>query len=242
MDTPTVQIVESIPAWKTVLDVAASAPQGSWILVGGLMTQAHAALCGRTSRATKDVDVLVDLIAHPSNVSGVMQSLRRLGFEPQEPGLRGSPFHRTVKDGMIVDVLVADHLPSGRKQHARVNRWPMMETPGGAQAIERRMKVVLASESRQAVIEMPNLLGAIVLKTAAWMTDGKDRHRHLEDVALLASLASDHATMLESIHGSDRSRIRSAAEALASPNEPAWLLLPEDMRVAGRLTLRILSS
>ena len=233
---------ETIPAWKTVLDISEHVPKDSWMLVGGLMTQVHAGLAGYASRATVDVDVLVDVLASPHNVNAVIRSLERMGFEPQEPGLRGSVFHRMVSRELIVDVLVADHLPTGRQKAARVNTWPMLETPGGAQAIERKVEVEIASESRQATVLIPNLLGALVLKCAAWTTDGRNPHRHLEDAALLASLITDHAEALSQLHGSDKKRLRRAAEALADPNEPSWLLLSLEQRVKGQDTMRILGS
>lgn len=48
--------------------------------------------------------------------------------------------------------------------------------------------------------------------------------------------------MLSQLHGSDRKRLRKAAEDLADPNEPAWLLLSPEQRVKGQDTMRILGS
>lgn len=242
MSIGTHKVTEAVPAWRTVLDISELVPHGSWLLVGGLMTQVHAGLAGLSSRATDDVDMLVDVLASSRNVGEVTRSLEGMGFEPQEPGLRGSAFHRMVKGGIVVDVLVADHLPAGRQKAARVNTWPMLETPGGAQAIERKVEVEIASENRRAAVFVPSLLGAIVLKCAAYATDRRNPHRHLEDAALLASLVTDHAGALSQLHGSDRKRLRKAAAALADPNEPSWLLLAPDQRVKGQDTMRILGA
>lgn len=236
------KVTESIPAWKTVLDIAEIIPSKSWVLVGGLMTQAHAEFAGLESRATSDVDLLVDLLAKSSRASAVVRALEQIGFEPQEPGLKGSAFHRMVKDDLIVDILVADHLPSGKQKAARVNRWPMLEAPGGAQAIERKEQIEVTSNERSATIYIPNLLGALVLKCAAYATDKRDPHRHLEDVAVLASIATNHAEILQQLHGSDKKRLHKAAQALADPNEPAWLLLSVEQRVKGQDTMRILGA
>ncbi|MBQ9042055.1 MAG: hypothetical protein IJ111_04490 [Eggerthellaceae bacterium] len=236
------RVTEAIPAWKTVLDISDLVPQDSWMLVGGLMTQVHAGLAGLSSRATVDVDVLVDVLASSRNVGAVIRSLEKMGFEPQEPGLRGSAFHRMAKGDLIVDVLVADHLPAGRQKAARVNTWPMLETPGGAQAIERKTEVEIASETRKATVSIPSLIGALVLKCAAYATDRRNPHRHLEDAALLASLITDHAVVLSQLHGSDRKRLRKAADALSDPNEPSWLLLAPQQRIKGQDTMRILGS
>ena len=69
-----------------------------------------------------------------------------MGFALKEPGLRGTAFHRMTCEACIVGILVADHLPSGKARSAKVNRWPMMEIAGGAQAIERGMDLALAHE------------------------------------------------------------------------------------------------
>lgn len=102
MSIGTFEATESIPVWKTVLDIAELAPQDSWMLVGGLMTQVHAGLTGLGSRATSDVDLLVNLLASSRNVSAVIRPLESLGFEPQEPGLRGSAFHRMTNDSLAL--------------------------------------------------------------------------------------------------------------------------------------------
>lgn len=221
-------------------DIALATEPGSWILVGGLTTQVHAGLAGYASRATKDVDLLVDLMASSANVSKVTKGLESLGFQYKEPGLRGSPFHRMVKDGRIADILVADHLPRGKKSRATVNRWPVMEAPGGAQAIARSVEVNIAYGDEPFGILIPNLLGAIVLKCAACASDTRDKYRHLEDIALLASLIDDLKGMREDMHGSDRKRIKAAWQQLQEANEPAWLILPESLRVKGQDALRIL--
>lgn len=107
-----------------------------------------------------------------------------MGFALKEPGLRGTAFHRMTCEARIVGILVADHLPSGKARSAKVNRWPMMEIAGGAQAIERGMDLALAHEDGSIRIRTPDLLGALVLKSAAYCADRRDRHRHLSMASL----------------------------------------------------------
>ena len=242
MNIGTFKVTESIPAWKVVFDISELVPQDSWMLVGGLMTQVHAGLNGYSSRVTSDVDVLVDVLASSHNVNAVVRPLESLGFEPQEPGLRGSAFHRMNKADVIVDILIADHLPNSKQKAAQVNRWPIMETPGGAQALERKILVRLESAERNTEVFIPNLLGALILKCAAYGNDRRSSYRHLEDVALLASLLTNHVEALEQLHGSDKKRLRKATDALANPNEAAWLQLPIELRTRGQDTMRILAS
>jgi hypothetical protein len=77
---------------------------------------------------------------------------------------------------------------------------------------------------------------------AAYCTDRRDRHRRLDDMALLASLLTDHRGALEQLHGSNRKRLRSAAEALSDPNDSAWAKLNAENRKSGQLTLHILTA
>lgn len=236
------EINPAIPPWNTVIELADELPTGSWMLVGGLMTQAHAMLAGYESRATKDIDVLIDVMSSSANIPAVLRQLQFMGFELQEPGLRGSAFHRLRADDLVVDVLVADHLPKGRASTAKVNRWPMMEIAGGAQAIERKMELSLVHSGGVSKLLIPDLLGALILKAAAYCADRRDRHRHLEDVALLASFMDDHKEALSRLHGSDRKRLRAVSAALADSNDSAWLKLNQERRNAGQLTLHILSA
>ena len=100
------------------------------------------ACAGINLRATEDVDVLVDIMSNVSNVSKITSSLKDLGFEFEEPMLRGSAFHRMRNGRMVVDILVEDHLHGMPQRRAKIGAWPMMEAPGGHQAIERRMDVL----------------------------------------------------------------------------------------------------
>lgn len=231
-----------LPPWNRVYDIAGVLPDDSWLLVGGLMVQAHAQLTGLESRATTDIDMLINVMASNSNISKVVRGLESTGFYAQEPGLRGSPFHRMRKDDLVVDILVAEHLPSRKRDAAKVNNWPIMEAPSGAQAFERQMPVILECGAEHRVIHIPDLLGALILKAAAYGVDRRDGFRHLEDAALLASLITNHATELERLKGSDKKRLRNIAEALRDENNPAWLKLSGELRINGQDTLRILAS
>lgn len=51
---------------------------------------------------------------------------------------------------------------------------------------------------------------------------------------------TNHAEILQQLHGSDKKRLRKAAQALEDPNEPSWLLLPIEQRVKGQDTMCIL--
>jgi predicted nucleotidyltransferase len=234
--------VKELRPWDTVFHLAGRLDKDSWMLVGGLMTQAHAMIAGYEFRVTDDIDMLIDVMADTRNISAVVATVEALGFRKREPGFRGSPFHRFIKENLIVDVLVAEHLPSRKREAAKIDRWKVMEIPGGAQAIERRMTLGITDGQENRELRIPDLLGALVLKAAAYAADNRDKDRHLEDVALLSSLIIDHANELSRLHGSDQRRLRKVAVALADHNHAAWLRLPVDRRIAGQDTLRILSA
>lgn len=242
LSSTTLNINTMPPLWNKVYDIAGMLPDNSWLLVGGLMVQVHAQLAGLESRATTDIDMIINVMASSSNIVKVVKGLECMGFSPQEPGLRGSPFHRMRKNDLVVDILVAEHLPSKKRDAAKVNNWRIMEAPSGSQALERQMLVVLEYKEGQRVIHVPDLLGALILKAAAYRADQRDSFRHLEDVALLASLITDHASELGRLKGSDKKRLRNITESLRDKNNPAWLKLSSEIRINGQDTLRILSS
>lgn len=241
MEGKAVYIDEGLPPWDTVCSIAKTIKSDSWVLVGGLMVQTHALLAGKTSRSTKDVDMLINLMTAGASVSALVRRLEGLGFAIQEPGLRGGPFHRMKTEDRIVDILVADHLPSHRQTQARLRRWPMMEIPGGAQALDRRVLVEVHYGQQRCEIAVPNLLGAIVLKAAAFQTDRRDRGRHLQDAALLCACVGDARSMRMQMRGSDSKRLLRVWEALDDPNHQAWLMLAPEDGAHGRDVLRILS-
>jgi hypothetical protein len=104
------------------------------------------------------------------------------------------------------------------------------------------MSIVIETRRGDKRLFIPNLLGALILKSAAYGADRRDRDRHLEDVALLASFITDHADAIKSLHGSDKRRLRAVRATLDDPNHRAWLKLDAENRRKGQDTLRILST
>lgn len=228
------------PPWPLVIEISAALPVGSWVLVGGLMVQLHARAAGvDVVRPTDDVDALVDVMAEGVTVSSIADRLRGLGFVVVEPGWENTPAHRLQRGRDVIDLLVADHLPSHKRQ--RLAGRPAMAAEGGAQALARTERVTVSDGDAAVYLSIPDRLGALVLKAAAHGADGRDRERHLRDGALLAALITDHRKELARLQGSDRKRLRRLRDALADPLQDAWLLLPDDLRQRGQDTLRILS-
>jgi hypothetical protein len=89
---------------------------------------------------------------------------------------------------------------------------------------------------------IPDTLGALVLKSAAYKEDSRDRNRHLDDAALLASTVEDPTREAERLEGgSDRGRIELLARELADASHRSWQLVPEELREYARDALARMS-
>ena len=74
--------------WDVILDLADNLPPMSWELVGGQMVMAHGLAAGRApTRASRDIDVLGNLITSSKALRTAVAAVRELGFEPEPAGL-----------------------------------------------------------------------------------------------------------------------------------------------------------
>lgn len=111
------------PPWSTVFEVIEATETNDWVLVGGLMVQLHARRSNiPPPRATKDVDLVVDVAANHSSVTSIAVALTSIGFEPVVPVGRKEPIHRFQRDREQVDMMIADHLPSQLKPRFMLRR------------------------------------------------------------------------------------------------------------------------
>jgi len=188
--------------WPSVAELADALPPGSWTLVGGLMTQLHTIDHGLgIVRPTNDVDIVLHIESKRGVPNAVATALEALGYRFQ-PSIddRNNTAHRFVRgtstvdlvagatDGAgedQVDVLIADH-PAPRVIE-KLRGHEMIRIEGGTQALRRtvnaRLEIVPGTT---ATISVPRPFGALILKAAAYMTDSRDRERHLFDAAALS--------------------------------------------------------
>lgn len=234
--------------WPNVFELARALPSNRWTLVGGLMVQAHALANGVDAvRPTEDLDLLLHIEMSSAVVIDADRVISGLGYTLQEPAdirRQQSPHYRYIRDGEFgtekIDVMVPEHAGPGASRRLRGR--PMFEVEGGTQALGRTVVFEMQTGAEEVVrITVPDELGALVLKGAAYTADSRDRDRHLQDAAVLAACIIDHATELNRLGGSDRKRIRILAQALSDSSSPAWLVLTPDLRIAGQDTLRILA-
>ena len=226
-----------LPPWSTVFDVIEAIDTDDWVLVGGLMVQLHARRAGiPPPRATKDVDLVVDVAANHSSVTSIASALTRIGFEPVVPVSRKEPIYRFQRNGEQVDVMVADHLPSQLKPRFMMR--PAFAVTAGEQSLRRRDTFVVTSTTRKVTLGAPDVLGALIGKGAASIVDSRDPGRHLDDAAvLLASIESIGELDLTHLSANDRKRLTTIANKLDEAAHPAWLNLSEPQHSKARRNL-----
>lgn len=216
-----------IPAWQTVLELSNAQIAGRLTLVGGLMVAAHARRAQVVMRRpTDDVDTLVDYVADRSSLSDMRATLTRLGFNLTTGAQHAYRFLHA--DGRKVDLMVADHMPSGLRP--RLGKRDAFVAPSGEQAIRRRDRYrLLFASGVEATIGVPDELGALVAKGAAYMVDQRDRGRHLDDAAvLLACIADGSELHWASLSRNDRRRLLALSQVLEDEGHVAWSNLDRD--------------
>lgn len=186
-------------AWHALMDLQVVHPTG-WTLVGGQMVHLHCAERGAApTRPTDDVDAVLDVRAEPHVLHGFTSTLTRLGFHPSGETWTGHQ-HRWERGDAVIDLLIPQHL--GRRAASRkgATGGTTLETPGAQQALDRTQQVDVTVASRTGTVLRPNLLGALVGKSAAHTVSlDRARDRHVTDFVVLATLirpadAVDRAT------------------------------------------------
>lgn len=226
---------DRLPAWQTVIELAESGAASDWTLVGGIMVAAHARRAGVVMRRpTDDVDALVDYAANQASLIDARVALARLGFEISRDDTFAYRFMHA--DGRKTDVMIADHLPSRMKP--RLAQMPAFAAPAGEQAIRRRdIYRLVFGNGRRVEIGVPDELGALVAKSAAYLVDSRDRERHLDDCAVLLACIDDASALdYESANSNDRKRIKATTDLLEEAH-PSWVNLDAPDRRRGRVNL-----
>ena len=227
--------------WPQCFELAQALPASNWTLVGGLMVQLHAAVAGmEVTRPTSDVDILLHVETGSLTAGELNETLRALGYTLQTSINDDAPAHRFVRGTEQIDVMVADHGVS--KPPLLLGRRKVFRVPAGTQALQRTVHCRIHTGEGAVTVSIPNTLGALVLKGAAYREDSREARRHLDDAAVLAATLQDPLTAVPELKGSDRSRIITLHRALADPLYASWLMLEEKDRGHGRDVLRILAT
>lgn len=228
--------------WPQCIELARALPSTQWTLVGGLMVQLHCAAAGlAVSRPTVDVDIVLHIETGAATTTSVMAVLAKLGYTLQKSIDDEAPAHRFVRDKQQIDVMIADHMPES-KVPTIGGRKPF-QVSGGTQALKRTVNCRLKVDDIEPVlISIPNALGALVLKGAAYKEDSRDRDRHLDDAVVLCATIKKPLETAKEMGGSDRSRIITLHTALGNSGHRSWQLLEAVDRTQAMDALRILAS
>ena len=230
------------PPWPQVVEIVQAIPHTQWTLVGGLMVQLHAAHAGlRLTRPTRDVDMILHIDSGAATFAGVQHELGRLGYMLREP-VGDGPVHRFARgssDAETIDVMVADRLPP--KQHPKALRRKVFAVPGGTSALRKTVNCEVTAGEVVVVLSIPDVLGALVLKGAAYVEESRDRDRHLDDAAVLACAVTDPIGDRARMIGSDRRRIEALWKVLQDVDHKSWIATGTDAS-RGHAALQVLVS
>lgn len=226
--------VVDVPAqshpWDTVLAVARHFDVDEWLLTGGLMVQVHAIRHGLTSRATTDADFLLDILTYGRIAARMCNFLAAMGFELDVDTMTEYATRMRTESHHQVDLMVTDYLYGREKrENATLSGRRLCGMPAGGQAIRRSERLLIRYREETVPIRVPDLLGAVMLKSAAWSVDRTDRRgRHLADAALLLSFIGDPDGQIARLHSrNDRKRLLLLRRML--PDESEYWRSLDDM-------------
>lgn len=210
-------------AWSVLLELDERSEP--WALVGGQMTLLHCLENGITgARPTDDGDVVLDVWSQREAVRTIGRWLQDAqGFELLETA-NGFGYRYTRGDTTL-DLLIPEGLDRQHTQPPTTSRTrPALPIEGGNQALLRVERVPVRVGSRTGYVRRPSLLGALVLKAAAFVADSRDTQRHAQDIGLLMEAAFNSGSLRSmdlqaSAH--DRKRLRDALRHLPQ-DHPCW--------------------
>ncbi|CAJ1583622.1 hypothetical protein [[Mycobacterium] wendilense] len=224
--------------WPQVIEIVNLIPHTQWTLIGGIMVQLHAAHAGfPLTRPTNDVDMILHIETGEATFQGVQHQLERIGYELLRPSGDG-PAHRFVRGPEQVDVMVADRLPP--KWRPTAFRRPVFAVPGGTSALRKTVNCEVDTAEGIVVVSVPDVLGALVLKGAAYIGDSRDRARHVDDAAVLACMVSDPVADRARMSKGDSKRIRALWSALQDRRHRSWIATGRESG-RGHAALRLLA-
>lgn len=203
--------------WQVTHEVADLLDGLPWVLIGGqmvtLLEREHG---GRTGRATRDVDALMDVRALTGATQEAARRLESVGFTAKltNDGLS----YRFVRGDDVVDVLAPENL-GHRADLTTSPPGTTLETVGGTQALHRRREVTIDVLGDVFKLPVPALAGALVIKARAASSSSLAKHRR--DLARLLVLVSNIDELRAELTTKERGYLR-AHQVLLDPKDAAW--------------------
>jgi hypothetical protein len=130
-----------------------------------------------------------------------------------------------------------------RRAYRQSRGHKLFQAPAGTSALRKTVNCQIdRPEDTSVILSIPDVLGALILKGAAYKADTRDRGRHLDDAALLCCALESPSEQAQRLQGSDRGRIRVLADELCDPTHRSWSLVPGDLRQFGIQALEVLAA
>jgi hypothetical protein len=205
---------KSEASWTALLAISNVMDSG-WTLVGGQMVHLHCAERGHyPTRPTDDIDTIVNIRTRPRALFEFTEAMANIGMRPVDISADGHQHRWTNNHGAQIDVLQPTGLGDRLRTTLGFSGSTTVSTPAAQQALDRSQRVeVCLGSGETGTINRPNLLGALVVKSAALTTTSGERTRHIIDLAILATLV----TSPRDIHGMtarDERYLRQALQTL----------------------------
>lgn len=211
--------------WTAIARLAIATDTRTWAVVGGQMVAVHATVWGvEVPRATDDGDIVVDVRTFTrSALRQVADALVADGFDSEQ-----SPegIVRFMKGDAKIDLLAPDGLGA---DPVETGKGRVVQAPGATQAIERAETIIVELASERFAIRTPNLLGAIVAKSAAATevvsATRFDKEKHERDLATLLMCAAQDPMLQQNAAAmtkKDRQRLTAARRAFHDDAHPCW--------------------
>lgn len=149
-------------------------------------------------RPTVDIDMILHIETGATTFKSVRHALEDIGYELQLPLGKHAPVHRFTRQDEQIDVMVADNLAPAYRP--TVLGRPVFAVPAGTSALRKTVNCSLEwnDPAEPLTLSIPDALGALVLKGAAYREDPRDRSRHLDDAAILACARTRHPPTTDS--------------------------------------------
>lgn len=229
-------------AWHHVFDLVEAMPDDGWALIGGMMVQVHISRFGAPTlaRATKDVDLLGDARKRPSVTEKIGGILASLGYRPMVTSASASQsmMYRFVDDdGRVVDILGPDGL---KHPPQTLPGGETIQVKGGTQALLRAERVEVVAGDRSAIVPVPSLPAAIVLKSLTTGKAGRELDR--EDLVALLSVVDDPQSVRDALTPKELRALRAREDRLHLDAAELYALIPPDRVSLARAAFKAIVS
>ncbi len=212
--------------WALILEIGGQLATADWLLVGVQMVALHGVIAGRQPvRTTEDIDMVANVLARRHAIGACVDAIESAGLTAS-PSISGDRLHRFERHGTRVDLVVADHLPKGLRP--KIKGRTAVSIVGAQRAIDRAHIVAVVLGDQRAIVPLPDILGAIVLKARAAVADSRDPSRHISDIAFLCSCPDNPIALAATIDAKERRYLNKVHLPIDTRAAPWVFLDPAD--------------